>query len=191
MTTTEIDGLTPDDRLNLLRQWNDQSWPAPRRRCPEAFAQQARLTPEALAVVAGDTRLTYRELAGARPTNWRTTSVPRGVGHEQMVAIALPRSAEMVVAVVAILAAGGAFVPVDPQWPAERRRQVLAETKATAVLVAPGRAGPDDPDPIESNSAALGLRRAVDRARRRWTSTAARWRTSSSPRDRPASPRAR
>ena len=72
-----------------------------------------------------------------------------GVSHEQVVAIAVPRSAEMVVSVVAILAAGGAFVPVDPQWPAERRGQVLADTGATAVLVAPGDARAGDPHPIE------------------------------------------
>lgn len=148
MTTTEIDGLTPHDRLNLLRQWNNQSWPASTTTVPEAFAQQARLTPDALAVVAGETRLTYRELA-ERAYQLAHHLRDRGVVHEQMIAIALPRSAEMVVAVVAILAAGGAFVPVDPQWPAERRRQVLAETKATAVLVAPGGAEADDPAAIE------------------------------------------
>src|SRR4051812_10349876 len=112
MTTTEIDGLTPHDRLNLLRQWNNQSWPASTTTVPEAFAQQARLTPDALAVVAGETRLTYRELA-ERAYQLAHHLRDRGVVHEQMIAIALPRSAEMVIAVVAILAAGGAFVPVD------------------------------------------------------------------------------
>ncbi|MET0456472.1 MAG: amino acid adenylation domain-containing protein, partial [Mycobacterium sp.] len=149
MTTTEIDdGLTPNDRLNLLRQWNNQSWPSTTTTVPEAFARQAALTPDALAVVAGDTRLTYGELA-TRAYQLANHLRGHGVVHEQMIAIALPRSAEMVIAVVAILAAGGAFVPVDPQWPADRRRQVLADTHATAVLVAHGAALPDDPDPIE------------------------------------------
>ncbi|CAN5600445.1 non-ribosomal peptide synthetase [soil metagenome] len=149
MTTTEIDdGLTPNDRLNLLRQWNNQTWPATTTTVPAAFARQAQLTPDALAVVAGDIRLTYRELA-TRAYQLAQHLRTQGVAHEQMVAIALPRSAEMVVAVVAILAAGGAFVPVDPQWPDERRRQVLADTRATAVIVAPGAARPADPGPIE------------------------------------------
>ncbi len=149
MTITELDdGLTPGDRLNLLRQWNNQSWPTTTTTVPEAFARQAQLTPDALAVVAGDTRLTYRELA-SRAYQLAHHLQGDGVTHEQMIAIALPRSADMVVAVMAILAAGGAFVPVDPQWPAQRRQQVLAETRATAIIVAPGGAAPADPNPIE------------------------------------------
>ncbi|MCV7251749.1 non-ribosomal peptide synthase/polyketide synthase [Mycobacterium hackensackense] len=140
--------MTPDDRLDLLRQWNNDTWPGATTTVPELFAQQARLTPDALAVVAGDTRLTYRGLA-LRAYQLAHRLRAAGVTHEQVVAIAVPRSPEMVVAVVAILAAGGAFVPVDPQWPAERRSQVLADTKATAVLVAPGGGRDDDPHPIE------------------------------------------
>ncbi|MGH3640745.1 MAG: amino acid adenylation domain-containing protein, partial [Mycobacterium sp.] len=149
MTTTEIDdGLTPNDRLNLLRRWNDQSWPSTTTTAPEAFARQVRLTPDALAVVAGDVRLTYGELA-SRAYQLANHLRAEGVAGEEMVAIALPRSAEMVVAVMAILAAGGAFVPVDPLWPEERRRQVLAETRSTATLVAPGAVMPGDPNPVE------------------------------------------
>ncbi|MET0700178.1 MAG: amino acid adenylation domain-containing protein, partial [Mycobacterium sp.] len=156
MTTTEIDGLTPADRLNLLRQWNNQSRPETTTTVPDAFFRQAELTPDALAVVAGETRLTYRELA-LHAFQLANQLRAQGVSHEQMVAIALPRSAEMVVAVVAILAAGGAFVPVDPQWPLERRRQVLTETRATAVLLAPGAAVPDDPAPLELDLADWGF----------------------------------
>ena len=139
MTTTEM--------LNLLQQWNDRSRPAATTTVPDAFARQAELTPDALAVVAGDTRLTYRELS-TRAYQLANHLRSHGVCHEQTVAIALPRSAEMVIAVAAILAAGGAFVPVDPQWPDERRRQVLAVTRVTAVLTAPGGARPDDVDPL-------------------------------------------
>ncbi|MDX1874598.1 non-ribosomal peptide synthase/polyketide synthase [Mycolicibacterium sp. 120266] len=140
--------MTPDDRLELLRQWNDETWPSARATIPELFAQQVRRTPDALAVAAGETRLTYRGLA-VRAYQLANHLGRLGVGHEQVVAIAVPRSTEMVVAVVAILAAGGAFVPLDPQWPAERRAQVLADTQATAVLVAPGDGRPGDPNPIE------------------------------------------
>nr|WP_233165340.1 non-ribosomal peptide synthase/polyketide synthase [Mycobacterium sp. AT1] len=149
MTTTEIDdGLTPSDRLDLLREWNNQSWPDTTTTVPDAFARQVELTPDALAVVAGEVRLTYRELAD-RSYQLANHFRAQGVSHEQMVAIALPRSVEMVVAAMAILAAGGAFVPVDPQWPAERRQQVLADTRATSVVVAPGTAMPEDPQSVE------------------------------------------
>lgn len=132
----------------MLRQWNNQSLPTSTTTVPAAFAEQVRRTPDALAVAAGETRLTYRELAD-RAYQLARQLRDRGVVHEQMIAIALPRSAEMVVAVLAVLAAGAAFVPVDPQWPAQRRRQVLAETRATTVLVTPGGGGDDDPNPLE------------------------------------------
>lgn len=149
MTTTRIDdGLTPDDRLELLRQWNNETWPTATTTVPELFAQQARLTPDALAVVAGETRLTYGELA-TRSYQLANRLRAHGVTHEQVIGIAVPRSAEMVVAVLAILAAGGAFVPVDPKWPADRRHQVLTDTRAVAVLVAPGGACGGDPETIE------------------------------------------
>ncbi|MDF2582843.1 MAG: non-ribosomal peptide synthetase, partial [Mycobacterium sp.] len=168
MTTTGIgtsgatgestDGLSPTDRMDLLRQWNNDTWPASTTTVPELFAQQARSTPDALAVVSrasgatgddsAETRLTYRELSD-RAYQLADHLRTLGVSHEQVVAIAVPRSTEMVIAVLAILAAGGAFVPVDPQWPAERRSQVLADTGATAVLVAPGDGRADDPHAIE------------------------------------------
>ncbi|MBI3224256.1 MAG: non-ribosomal peptide synthase/polyketide synthase [Mycolicibacterium cosmeticum] len=140
--------MTPSDRLELLRQWNNDTWPTTTATVPELFAQQVRLTPDALALVSGETRLTYRGLS-VRAFQLANHLGTLGVSHEQVVAIAVPRSAEMVIAVIAILAAGGAFVPVDPQWPAERRSQVLADTGAAAVLVAPGDARAGDPHPIE------------------------------------------
>ncbi|KAA0115009.1 non-ribosomal peptide synthetase [Mycolicibacterium sp. P9-22] len=144
--------------MDLLRQWNNDTWPASTTTVPELFAQQARSTPDALAVVSrasgatgdgpAEIRLTYRELSD-RAYQLADHLRTLGVRHEQVVAIAVPRSTEMVIAVLAILAAGGAFVPVDPQWPAERRSQVLADTRVTAVLVAPGDGRADDPHPIE------------------------------------------
>ena len=145
---TEVDdGLSPDERLNLLRRWNDRTVPSATTTVPQAFDRQARLTPDALALVAGETRLTYGELA-ARVNQLANRLRDAGIDHEQMVAIALPRSAEMVVAVLAVLAAGGAFVPVDPSWPVERRRQVSTETRCVVTLVAPGGETPADPDPL-------------------------------------------
>ncbi|MDZ7887036.1 MAG: non-ribosomal peptide synthase/polyketide synthase [Mycobacterium sp.] len=168
MTTTGIgasgatgestDGLSRNDPVDLLRQWNNDTWPTSTTTVPELFAQQARRTPDALAVVSrasgatgdgsAESRLTYRELS-SRAYQFAGHLRTLGVSHEQVVAIAVPRSTEMVVAVLAILAAGGAFVPIDPQWPAERRHQVLTDTRACAVLVAPGDGRADDPHPIE------------------------------------------
>ncbi|MGU3499521.1 non-ribosomal peptide synthase/polyketide synthase [Mycobacterium sp. C31M] len=139
--------MTPDDRITLLRSWNNDTWPASTTTVPELFERQARRTPDALAVVSAEIRLTYRELADHA---YQLANHLRalGVRHEQVVAIAVPRSPEMVIAILAVLAAGGAFVPLDPQWPAERRRQVLADTGATAVLVAPDDQRAEDPHSI-------------------------------------------
>ncbi|MEV4642534.1 amino acid adenylation domain-containing protein [Actinoplanes sp. NPDC049548] len=123
------------DVAGLLARWNDHTSPATTSTVVDAFAAQAARTPDALALVAGDTRLTYRELSGrvyALARDLRS----RGIGTEDVVGIGMPRSAEMVIAVLATMVAGAAFVPVDPAWPAQRREQVLAEARAKTVLTA-------------------------------------------------------
>ena len=128
----------------LLARWNNHTRPETTSTAVAGFVAQAARTPDALALVAGETRLTYRELSG------RVFAVAQhlrdlGVRAEDVVGIGMPRSAEMVVAVLGVMVAGGAFVPVDPAWPARRREQVLAEARARLVLtdLPPGAA--DDP----------------------------------------------
>ncbi|MDI1461646.1 non-ribosomal peptide synthase/polyketide synthase [Catellatospora sp. KI3] len=104
---------------------------------PKLFADQAARTPQALALVAGQTRLTYAELA-TRVWQLAHHLRARGLRPEETVAVSTPRSAEMVVAVLAVMSAGGAFVPVDPAWPAERREKVRADAGARLVVAAPG-----------------------------------------------------
>ncbi|MEU8611698.1 amino acid adenylation domain-containing protein, partial [Actinoplanes sp. NPDC048791] len=129
----------------LLARWNNHTRPATTSTAVADFAAQVRRTPDALALVAGETRLTYRELSG------RVYAVARhlreqGVQAEDVVGIGMPRSADMVIAVLGVMVAGGAFVPVDPAWPAQRREQVLAEARAALVLteLPPGVA--EDPE---------------------------------------------
>src|SRR4051794_38082558 len=92
------------DIEGLLARWNDHTSPATTSTVVDAFAAQAAQTPDALALVAGDTRLTYRELSGrvyALARDLRT----RGIGTEDVVGIGMPRSAEMVIAVLATMVA--------------------------------------------------------------------------------------
>src|SRR5688572_9592334 len=117
----------------LLARWNNHTRPETTSTPVADFVAQARRTPDALALVAGEIRLTYRELSG------RVFAVARhlreqGVRAEDVVGIGMPRSAEMVIAVLGVMVAGGAFVPVDPAWPAQRRDQVLAQARAKLVL---------------------------------------------------------
>jgi len=127
--------MTIAERLDLLARWNDATPAPPTLGVAAAFVEQVRRTPEGLALVFRDERLTYAEL-GARVFGVARQLRARGVGAEDVVGIEMPRSAEMVVAVLAVLVAGGAFVPVDPAWPELRRRQVRDEARAEVTLTA-------------------------------------------------------
>jgi len=97
---------------------------------------QAASRGDAVAVVCEGEQLSYRQL-----TEWAVALASRlrslGVGPEVRVALCCERSVELVVAVVAVLAAGGVYVPLDPDWPRQRLREALADTGAAAVVVAP------------------------------------------------------
>jgi amino acid adenylation domain-containing protein len=88
---------------------------------------------DAVAVVFGDTELTYAEL-NARANRLAHHLRERGVGPDARVAVCVERSLEMVVAVLAVLKAGGAYVPLDPGYPAERLRYMLADSVPGIVL---------------------------------------------------------
>ncbi|MRH91644.1 amino acid adenylation domain-containing protein [Nocardia sp. SYP-A9097] len=97
------------------------------------FDAQAARTPEALAVIFGDTTLTYAEL-DVRSRRLARELTLRGVGPESRVAVAMRRSVDLVVAIYAVLRAGGAYVPVDPDHPAERNEYVLGSAAPVCVL---------------------------------------------------------
>ncbi|MGW4897497.1 amino acid adenylation domain-containing protein [Kitasatospora sp. NPDC004240] len=107
--------------------------------------------PDAVAVVAGATVLTYREL-DRRANRVARALIGQGVRPETPVAVLLERSAELVVAILAIVKAGGAYVPLDPRFPSSRTDLIVRETGAALVLTedvltALSRAEPDDSDP--------------------------------------------
>ncbi|WP_026314149.1 non-ribosomal peptide synthetase [Actinomadura flavalba] len=103
---------------------------------PAAFAARAAATPDAPAVTFEGACLTYAQVE-ARANRLAHLLVERGAGPERFVALALPRSAELVVAVLAVLKSGAAYVPVDPDYPADRVAYMLADSApALAVTVA-------------------------------------------------------
>ncbi|MGY2062438.1 AMP-binding protein, partial [Nocardia gipuzkoensis] len=89
--------------------------------------------PDALAVVCGDAELTYGEL-DRRAARWANVLSSRGVGPETIVAVALPRSAELFVALLAVLKAGGAYLPIDPAYPSDRVAFILADAAPVVVV---------------------------------------------------------
>ncbi len=126
--------LGEEERQRLLVQWNDTAAEYPRdSTIPEAFAEQVRRAPEAVAVKFGSQQLTYRQLdMRANQLAWRLRGM--GVGPDSRVAIAMGRSLELVVALVGILKAGGAYVPLDTDYPRERLALMLEAAQPDALI---------------------------------------------------------
>ncbi|MCL9759756.1 non-ribosomal peptide synthetase, partial [Frankia sp. AiPa1] len=114
---------------------------------PELFEAQVRRAPDAVALTWRDSSLTYAEL-DARANRLARLLRRRGVGPESIVAVVLPRSVDLVVALLAVQKAGGAYLPVDPDYPAERitfmlrdASPVCAVTTVAVRATLPTRAG--------------------------------------------------
>lgn len=127
-----IDILTPRERKQL-EQWTDTDAELPDKTVLEIFEDRVALAPDALALVAGDTRLTYAEL-NVWANRFAHRLISLGVAPESPVAVAMPRKAEAIVAWLAVGKAGGIYTPIDPQSPVERIRSILDDAQP-AVLV--------------------------------------------------------
>ncbi|QQQ79105.1 non-ribosomal peptide synthase/polyketide synthase [Saccharothrix sp. 6-C] len=144
----DLPWLTEAERRRVLVEWNRTERDTPRELYPEVFAGQARRTPDATALVHHDrtgarTAYTFAEL-DARANRLAHHLLARGAGPERVVAVVLPRSADLVVAVLAVLKAGAVYLPVDPRLPAERIDFLLRDANPASVLDAmPDFAGPD------------------------------------------------
>ncbi|HVG44986.1 MAG TPA: amino acid adenylation domain-containing protein, partial [Longimicrobium sp.] len=127
--------LLPDaERRLVVEEWNATDAAYPRELCIHAlFETQAVRAPDAVAVVFDGGELTYAEL-NARANRLAHHLIGRGVGPDARVAICVERGPAMVVGLLAILQAGGGYVPLDPGYPAERLRYVLADSAPAAVL---------------------------------------------------------
>ncbi|MFI7359270.1 amino acid adenylation domain-containing protein [Streptomyces avidinii] len=97
------------------------------------FEKQVVATPDSVALVCGETSLTYREL-DARANRLARVLVARGVGPESVVGVAAQRSTELWVAVLAVLKAGGAYLPMDAAYPADRLQYMVEDSGARLVL---------------------------------------------------------
>ncbi|MFG3407139.1 amino acid adenylation domain-containing protein [Streptomyces sp. NPDC048142] len=137
----------PRARAKELARWNDTRADRDRPAIMEMFREQARLRPDAVAIVDEHRSLTYRETdrLSAQLAHHLTE---RGLRPEQIVGISLGRSAEMVIGLLAVLRAGGAFVPLDPLWPAARRAVVVEDAGAVLQLNATGKADAGEPDAV-------------------------------------------
>ncbi|KQY98675.1 hypothetical protein ASD21_22625 [Caulobacter sp. Root1455] len=99
----------------------------------DLIAAQARRAPEATAVECGDAKLTYAQL-DARANHLARRLQALGVGPDRLVALCLPRGVELVCAILATLKAGGAYLPIDPDYPPDRRVFMLNDAEVAAVV---------------------------------------------------------
>ncbi|MFD3938771.1 amino acid adenylation domain-containing protein [Streptomyces sp. NPDC058611] len=134
--------LTDEEREQVLHRWNDTAAALPAATVPELFAARAAEAPDAVAVASDGQVLTYGELDGRanRLAHWL---IGQGVGPESRVVVLLPRSPDLVVALLAVWKAGGSYVPVDPEYPAARVRSVVEDSAAVLVLDPERLAGAD------------------------------------------------
>ncbi|MFD3995343.1 amino acid adenylation domain-containing protein [Streptomyces sp. NPDC058583] len=129
----DIELLSSAQRHALLAEYNDTAVPLPEGALHELFAAQAARTPDAVALVCGERETTYRDLDRASDA-FATRLAAHGVRPGGAVGLFLDRSAEFVVAALAVLKAGGAYVPLDPRQPEERLAFILADTGAPLLV---------------------------------------------------------
>lgn len=131
---SELPLLTTAERQQLLVKWNDTKQEYPAGQCiHQLFEQQVERTPDSIALVYEEEKLRYREL------NERANQLARrlrrlGVGVESLVGVLMERSVEMVVSLLAILKAGAAYVPLDPEYPRERRSLMMDDAGVSIIL---------------------------------------------------------
>ncbi|MGA4846506.1 amino acid adenylation domain-containing protein [Streptomyces sp. G5(2025)] len=144
-----VDILEPAERVRLLERYNDTDAPAPSLTLPALFEAQAAQSPDAVAVVCADTELTYAQV-NARANRLARELTGRGVGPEAVVALSLPRSAELVIGLLAVLKSGAAYLPIDPKYPSHRLAFILTEAAPQLILTDHDTAGvvPADGTPV-------------------------------------------
>ncbi|HLO03729.1 MAG TPA: amino acid adenylation domain-containing protein, partial [Symbiobacteriaceae bacterium] len=125
--------LGESERNQVVADWHPAAAAVDERRVHERFEAQAAAAPDAVAVVCGSERMTYREL-NERANQLAQRLRAWGVGRNRLVGICAERTTAMVVALLGVLKAGGAYVPLDPNYPRERLAFMLADSQAPLLL---------------------------------------------------------
>ena len=134
LQVSELPLLTQTERHQLLVEWNDTGVDYPKHKCiHQLFEEQVEKTPNAVALVFGDQRLTYREV-NSKANQLAHYLQKLGVKPETLVGICVERSPLMVIGLMGILKAGGAYVPLDPNYPQERLAFMLEDSQVSLLL---------------------------------------------------------
>ena len=131
----ELEIVTAEERYRLLNEFNLKAEQpvATTTTLVELFEAQVERTPEAMALSFGQQRLSYAELNG-QANRVAHYLMGKGIGRESLVGIALERTPEMVVAIIAVLKTGAAYVPLDPEYPKARLEHMLADARPAVVI---------------------------------------------------------
>ncbi|MFH8408915.1 amino acid adenylation domain-containing protein [Streptomyces sp. NPDC018019] len=137
---SSIDVLGDAERRRVVGDWNSATTEVPARTVAQLFEAHAARQPDHEAVVLRDTSLTYGEL-NARANRLARVLAGRGAGPGTLVGLLLPRSVEMIVSILAVLKSGAAYLPLDPDYPADRIAYMVGDAAPVCVLAAPGTGG--------------------------------------------------
>ncbi|MGH3604370.1 MAG: amino acid adenylation domain-containing protein, partial [Pseudonocardiaceae bacterium] len=129
----ELPSLTENERHRLLVERNDTAQPVPTAVWTELFEAQVVRTPDAVAVVFDGNELSYGQL-NERANRLARLLIEQGAGPERFVALAVPRGPDMVVALVAVWKVGAAYLPIDPDYPADRIGFMFADARPALVV---------------------------------------------------------
>lgn len=130
---SELTLLSPEERRVQLKEWNPPASALPDASVHQLFERQARATPNALALIVGDLQLSYAQL-NASANQLARTLIECAVGPEVRVGIAVERSAHMIISLLAVLKAGGVYVPLDPDYPQERLTWMIEDSGLGVLL---------------------------------------------------------
>jgi amino acid adenylation domain-containing protein len=128
-----VDVLDEDERHRVLTEWNETALDVPHTTVVELFEAQVARTPDRTALVFGDVELSYAEL-DARANRLAHYLIGRGVGPESIVAVVFERHVDLLVGLLGVIKAGAAYLPIDPNYPADRIAYVIADSGAVCVL---------------------------------------------------------
>nr|QEO74212.1 condensation domain-containing protein [uncultured bacterium] len=128
-----LDVLRPAEHAALAEEWAAAEHPLPEATLPELLALQTAAIPDEIALVFGDDRVSYAEL-GARINRLARLLLAEGAGPEEIVALAVPRSIDTVVALFAVLSTGAAYLPLELDHPVERLAEMLDDAKPRLLI---------------------------------------------------------
>ncbi|MES4909615.1 amino acid adenylation domain-containing protein, partial [Streptomyces sp. NPDC000395] len=133
LPVSRINILGEAERRQVLTDWNNTAHPLPNALIPELFEAQTQRTPDAIAIVFEHHKLTYAQL-NTHANQLARHLITHGAGPEHLVALALPRSAELAVTLLAILKTGAGYLPIDPDYPTDRIHYMLQDATPTLLV---------------------------------------------------------